>query len=460
VTHILDIPVPPTGEALDAARLVAWHVAPGQTFKAGDLLLEIETDKSVIEIPAQQDGVMIAHLVDVDGVVNADTLVARVQVAGAPRSNAAVSSVQVLSVEETTTTQAAITASVPTPTCETPLSSPAPHPDLSHRPVSASRPLSTPAARRLAADKRVDLQTLVGSGPNGRITVADVERAQPDVSYGTQPHQDQVAASTQQEDWVSTRHGDVCVMHYNATARGAGADPTVVLIHGLFGDRDVWASLAHGLARGDARVLALDLPCHGATRSQVATFEGIVDAVVDVLASQCTGPVVLVGHSFGAAVAARAARRPGMSVRALFLIAPLGLGTEINHGFLHGMCHAKSHEAVARELCKLTATGMAPSVSVVETLHQRVQTRREAFNALCAQIDEDGVQQVHIAPDLMATSYRCTVIHGRRDAIIPWQHALAAPPETALHLLSDAGHMPPWEASQVVCNIILAALLI
>ncbi|WP_208742344.1 lipoyl domain-containing protein, partial [Achromobacter veterisilvae] len=82
MTRTLDMVVPPTGEALDAARLVAWIVAPGQAFKAGEVLVEIETDKSIIEVPAHEDGIMVEHVVAVDGIVNADTVIARVRVEG------------------------------------------------------------------------------------------------------------------------------------------------------------------------------------------------------------------------------------------------------------------------------------------------------------------------------------------------------------------------------------------
>ncbi|HEY9275104.1 lipoyl domain-containing protein, partial [Achromobacter sp.] len=98
MTRMLDMVVPPTGEALDAARLVAWIVTPGQAFKAGDVLVEIETDKSIIEVPAHNDGVMVEHLVAVDGIVNADTVIARIQMEGeaapaqAPRAAAAAQS--------------------------------------------------------------------------------------------------------------------------------------------------------------------------------------------------------------------------------------------------------------------------------------------------------------------------------------------------------------------------------
>ena len=86
MTSIIDMVVPPTGEAIESARLVRWIILPGQVFKTGDVLLEIETDKSIIEIPALEDGVMIEHLVNADGLLNADTPIARIQVAGEPCS--------------------------------------------------------------------------------------------------------------------------------------------------------------------------------------------------------------------------------------------------------------------------------------------------------------------------------------------------------------------------------------
>ncbi|WP_081955010.1 alpha/beta fold hydrolase [Achromobacter sp. RTa] len=432
MTRMLDMVVPPTGEALDAARLVAWIVPPGQAFKSGDVLVEIETDKSIIEVPAHEDGVMVEHVVAVDGIVNADTVIARIRVEGeapAQESKAA-----------PPTASAGRAEAAPAPASRPPQAAPAA--------PAGERKFATPAARRVAAERGIALDAVQGSGPNGRVTVSDIGQARPLARDGGQ--------ANVREAWAATRHGDVRLSLWEAEARPGG--PTAVLVHGMFGDRDTWASLAHALSRAGLRVLAMDLPCHGQTRSQATGFEDVVDTVADAIASHCAGPVTLVGHSFGAAVAARVASRPGVGVEALVLIAPLGLGTEIDQSFLTGMTHASTNEAVQRELAKLTVSGMTPSAAFIDALRQGTQARREALVELCRSAGWNGVQQLHIGPDLVGAPCRCTIIHGRRDTIIPWRHALNAPPRTALHLLPDAGHMPQWEAGKLVADIVLESM--
>ena len=442
MTRTLDMVVPPTGEALDAARLVAWIVAPGQAFKTGDVLVEIETDKSIIEVPAHDDGIMVEHLVAVDGIVNADTVIARVQMEGEAAPAASVAGVAAQSVAAAPADAAAAARA------------PAASPSLAHpfAQPSGERKFATPAARRVAAERGVALDAVAGSGPNGRVTVADVGQAS---ASGQGSMQARGAPGDTREAWASTRHGEVRFTVWEGIRPDS---QTAVLIHGMFGDRDAWASLAHALSRGGLRVLAMDLPCHGATRSQATRFEHIVDAVADTIASQCAGPVNLIGHSFGAAVAARAASRPGMAVDSLVLIAPVGLGTEIDQSFLTGMTHAGTNEAVQRELRKLTVSGMTPSGNFIDALRQATQARREPLIELCREVGWNGVQQLSIAADLAGLQCRCTLIHGRRDAVIPWRHALNAPARTALHLLPDAGHMPQWEAGKLVADIVLEAL--
>lgn len=446
MTRMLDMVVPPTGETLDAARLVAWIVTPGQAFKAGDVLVEIETDKSIIEVPAHDDGIMVEHLVAVDGIVNADTVIARIQMEGeaAPVQRAAAT--QPASATPAASAQVGISAATRVPPTSQPAQQPA-----EVLPAGA-RKFATPAARRVAAERGIALDGVQGSGPNGRVTVADIGQAGID---GDDRMRARGAPGEKREAWASTRHGDVRLTLWE----GSRADSqTAVLIHGMFGDRDAWASLAHALSRAGLRVLAMDLPCHGATRSQATHFEQVVDAVADTVTAQCNGPVTLIGHSFGAAVAARAASRPGMAVDGLILIAPVGLGTEIDQSFLTGMTHAGTNEATQRELQKLTVSGMTPSGSFIDALRQNTQARREPLIELCREVGWNGVQQLSIVADLDNLACRSTLIHGRRDAVIPWRHALNAPPRTSLHLLPDAGHMPQWEAGKLVADIVLDAV--
>src|SRR5688572_29154418 len=52
----IDLPLPRLGETMEEGRIVAWLKQPGDRFKRGEILLEVETDKTVVEVPALQDG--------------------------------------------------------------------------------------------------------------------------------------------------------------------------------------------------------------------------------------------------------------------------------------------------------------------------------------------------------------------------------------------------------------------
>lgn len=460
---VIDMVVPPMGEAIDAARLVAWMVQPGQAFEVGSIVVEIETDKSVIEVPAHESGVMHEHLVPVDGLIHADTVIARIEVADA-MGRAQPESVQ--SSEEDGMEEAAPTAaeeagqcgalpatatatvtgaSVKTATPTAPAT-----PDLS----ASVRQLVTPAARRLAREQNIAVDAIVGTGPQARVTLADIEAAPNQTALASAGRALAKAAGQagKKSAMVATRHGEVHVCTWQPQVQ---TRETFVLVHGMFGDLETWAGLAHTLSHAGARVVAMDLPCHGQTQSQVTKMSEIVDTVADVIDAQCAGAVTLIGHSFGAAVAARVMGRSGLVVEHAYLIAPVGLGTEIEQSFLSGMSNASTNEALERELQKLTASGMSPSASFIDQLRLSLANKAADVRQLCETVSRNGVQQLNIKPDLVAPPCPCTILHGRRDAIIPWQHVLNAPAHIALHLFADAGHMPQWEASKLVADIVL-----
>ena len=55
----IDLPLPRLGETMEEGRIVTWLKQPGDRFRRGEILLEVETDKTVVEVPALQDGVMV-----------------------------------------------------------------------------------------------------------------------------------------------------------------------------------------------------------------------------------------------------------------------------------------------------------------------------------------------------------------------------------------------------------------
>lgn len=319
---------------------------------------------------------------------------------------------------------------------------------------SSGRKFATPAARRLARERGVSIDSIIGTGPQGRLTQSDIVRAfgEPATAMAAGA----VGGAGMRELVVPTSHGDVSIRVWEPSATQDAR--SVVLIHGLFGDRNVWAGTADLLVRAGFRTLAMDLPCHGTTRSNATSFGDIVDCVAEVVANQCVGSVVLVGHSFGAAVAARVARKPTSSVDALVLIAPVGIGSQIEQSFLDGMTYAETSEAMLRELRRLTVAGIVPSTPYVNELRQGIAARRDRIIDFCRQVSWNGVQQLDTLPDIAASQRKTLVIQGRRDQIVPWKQVLNIPARVALHLLPDAGHMPQWEATTATTDIVLDAL--
>lgn len=452
------------GADVDEARIVAWAVAPGAAFRAGDILLEIETDKSVIEIPADEDGTMRAHLYSQGDTVDFETPVAELEVEGEPPEQEEQAAPEA-GVESASDASAASRPPSGAPTgwggeagtgTDADTSAPAayrPQPDS-----GTGRIVATPAARAMAEESGADLSRITGTGPNGRITRVDVAAVLCGGAVGAASAS--ARSGSAGTGLVSSRHGEIHVRAWAPRRSEAAPDaPEAVLLHGMFGDIDTWAATASSLSRAGLGVTALDLPGHGNSPSNASSVEQVVDAVTEVLQERVPGPVALIGHSFGAAVAARVAGRLGERLRSLVMLAPVGLGTEISQSFLDGMINARTEEALARELRKLTETFTNLSGPYLRTLQARLHERSLVLNALCAALSHNGVQQIDITGDLVRLGSPVTIIQGRNDGIVPWQNILNAPPRAALHVLPGVGHMPHWEAPTLALDIMLDALV-
>ena len=190
---------------MEEGRLVKWMKAEGDAVKSGDLLAEVETDKAIMELVARGDGVLRKRLIEEGatspvGVVIAviagadediSALVAGAATAAAPApaapaaaapAAAAQTSAAPAAAAPTAATQAA-TPSAPSaapqaPGPKPPAPAPTPQaPGPTPQAPSATRQRSSPLARRLAAERGLDLATVGGSGPGGRIVKRDVEAA-------------------------------------------------------------------------------------------------------------------------------------------------------------------------------------------------------------------------------------------------------------------------------------------
>lgn len=148
------------------ATLAAWSKKEGEPIAVGDCLAEVETDKAIVEISADSAGVMGQCLVPAGQEVEVGAPIAVLLAAGE-----AAADVQALlqAAGAVATAPAAAAASAVPGT---------PAPAATTAQASGDRLRASPLARRLAAQRGVDLSRLQGSGPGGRIVKIDVERAQ------------------------------------------------------------------------------------------------------------------------------------------------------------------------------------------------------------------------------------------------------------------------------------------
>ena len=406
----IDLPLPRLGETMEEGRIVKQ---PGDTFKRGEILLEVETDKTVVEVPALQDGVMVRHLAATDDMIPVDAPIARVEVAGAVQAAAAPKQ-----------------AATPVPARPTPQVA---------RSTRNGGLRASPRARRLARDRGIDLAALTGSGRNGRISGDDV--------LSTGAAKDSTAPSAIQ---VATISGTIQVREWPAVGQRRG---DAFLIHGLFADADSYTLLARRLAKGGLRVLAIDLPGHGSSEATGTTLDQLVDTTATTLRALTVGPVRPVSHSLGAMITAKIAAEGEVALDHLLLLAPAGLGKEIDAGFIDGMLAAESTADLERELAKLDGGVLSPSY--LRELLARIQSRRPMLRALADSINDGGAQRHSIVADLERVNVPVTAIFGLKDRVIPWQHAAQLPAHTAVHFVKNSGHMPHWSAPNLAADLLL-----
>jgi pyruvate dehydrogenase E2 component (dihydrolipoamide acetyltransferase) len=180
----INILMPALSPTMEEGKLAKWLKAEGDTISSGDIIAEIETDKATMEIEAVDEGTL-GKIVVAEG---AEGVLVN-----------AVIAVLLEEGEDASAIDAAPAAAAPAlaAPAEAPAAAPAATPAAPAAPVAASdeRVFASPLARRIAADKGLDLSVVKGSGPHGRIVKADVEGAVA-APVATAPSAATVAAAT------------------------------------------------------------------------------------------------------------------------------------------------------------------------------------------------------------------------------------------------------------------------
>jgi pyruvate dehydrogenase E2 component (dihydrolipoamide acetyltransferase) len=171
----IDILMPALSPTMEEGTLAKWHVKVGDTVKSGDVIAEIETDKATMEVEAVDEGT-IAQLLIEEGSegVKVNAVIAVLAEEGEDAASVTAPGAAPVKAASAAPAAAASTKSHAQPASAAP----------AHKP-DGDRIKASPLAKRVAAQRGLDLSTIDGSGPHGRIVLRDVEHAKPSARAAT-----------------------------------------------------------------------------------------------------------------------------------------------------------------------------------------------------------------------------------------------------------------------------------
>ncbi len=153
-----EVKAPRFPESISEGTIAAWHKAPGDAVRRDELLVDVETEKVTIEVFAQESGHLEKILKGAGATVLSEEVLALLDIS-----------------------EVAPASTPPKASAKAAPADPAPETAEVEKPVDTSKtPRTSPAVKKLAAELGVDLETVEGSGRDGRILRADVQRADED----------------------------------------------------------------------------------------------------------------------------------------------------------------------------------------------------------------------------------------------------------------------------------------
>jgi pyruvate dehydrogenase E2 component (dihydrolipoamide acetyltransferase) len=168
-----EVKLPQLGQGMESGTIVRWLKAEGDPVRKAEPLYELDTDKVTQEVEAEVDGVLVSILVPT-GDVNVGATIALIESGAAPAGNG-----DEPAVSDTAPPPAELeTPEAPEPDTAPRVASPAsvsPTPAAAH--ADQLRVKASPLARRIARERGIELASVLGTGPDGRVLAEDVERA-------------------------------------------------------------------------------------------------------------------------------------------------------------------------------------------------------------------------------------------------------------------------------------------
>src|SRR5512132_3644471 len=176
---MLPIKVPPLGESIVEATVSRWLKKEGDVVAAGDTLVDLETDKITVEVPALKPGVLTKRSKAEGDVVHVDDVLGELDETAVPVAVGATAAASSAAASAPISAPASPTPAAPPPATSRP-ASPAPAPSQSETTKSS------PAARRIAEERGIDIAAVAGTGRGGVVSKPDVLSASTQRPSGTQ----------------------------------------------------------------------------------------------------------------------------------------------------------------------------------------------------------------------------------------------------------------------------------
>ncbi len=238
---------------------------------------------------------------------------------------------------------------------------------------------------------------------------------------------------------------------------GEAGGPPVIFIHGFGGDLNNWMFNQEPLSENNT-TYAIDLPGHGGSTKAVGAgdLDVFTSAVIAFMDAKNIKKAHLVGHSMGGATALALASNAGDRVASATLIAPAGLGSEINMDYINGFISQSRAKKLRAVLEMLVADPNAITSEMVDEVikFKRVDGVGPALETLRDGLMPAGAQGTDLKAALSTLAAPAQVVWGKDDQILPAAHADGLPDNVTVTLYEATGHMPHMEKATEVNELI------